>query len=184
MIASVSPVNASAATTGMAMREKRFSSGSTAGVGFDSSAASGASAPIQNATARPWRKIAGRVSTSGGAVAACPVMASDRPTPANATAARARACHARPSAISASSIAAMATSKAGPALVTNATVQGAAVTSAAGGRPRRSRPNTPSETIALGRPTSSAARGAPIPAIDREIQRAKNTPPTPTNSPR
>ena len=184
MIASVSPVSASAATTGMAMREKRFKSGSTAGVGFDSSAASGASAPIQKATARPWRKIAGRVSTSGDAVAACPVMASESPTPANAITARARAYHARPSAISASSIAAMATSKAGPALVANAMVQGAAVASAAGGKPRRSRPNTPSDTTALGRPTSSAARGTLMPVIDHEIQRPKNTPPTPTNSPR
>lgn len=129
------PVNASAATTGMAMREKRFKSGSTAGVGFDTSAVSDASAPIQKATARPWRKTAGRVNTSGDAVAACPVMASESPTPANATTTRARAYHARPSAISASSIATMATSKAGPALVANAILQGAPVTIAAGGRP-------------------------------------------------
>ena len=72
-------------TTGTAMREKRFTTGNAAAGGFDTSAASGASAPIQKATPMPCRKIAGRVSHSGGAVAACPVMASDRPTPTKAT---------------------------------------------------------------------------------------------------
>ncbi len=135
------------------------------------------------ATPRPCRKIAGRVSASGGAVAACPVMASDRPTPVNAMIARARAYHALRRATSASSIASRATSRAGPALVATATFQGAAVARAGSGRPRRSRPNAPRHAAALGKPRASARRGTAIPVIDPAIQRAKNTPPTPTNSP-
>src|SRR3954453_13528321 len=126
-MASARPVNTRTPTTGAAMREKRFTTGNAAADVFDNRATSGARAPIQKATPRPWRKIAGRVNSSGGAVAACPVMASDKPTPTKAIMARARAHHALPSASDANSIAAMATSKAGPALQPDATVQGAIV---------------------------------------------------------
>src|SRR3954449_10478876 len=133
-MASARPVNARTATAGAARRAKRFTTGNAAADAFDNRATSGARAPIQKATPRPWRKIAGRVNSSGGAVAACPVMASDEPTPTKEMIARARAHHALTSASNANSIATMATSKAGPALVPDATFQEAIVARADSGR--------------------------------------------------
>ena len=150
-------------------------------------AASGTSAPTQYATATPCTNSDGTVSHSGGAVAACPLVASESPTPSIAAAVSTQAIvivglrHAT----RAMAIAAIAISSDGPRLVPSALVHGADVTSAVERKieqiealqaQRDHRADQADGKRAEDHPFAAAGPGA--------IQAAKNTPPTPTNSPR
>jgi hypothetical protein len=134
----------------------------------------------------PCRNSDGRVSHCGEAVAACPLAASDSPTPAMADVVNAHAIrmpglfHAH----QAMAITTIAINSDGPREVASAPVHGADVTMPARGRLRRSRPCRPSEATALTRPTASAPRLTIDPLGPCPTHAAKNVPPTPTNSPR
>ena len=109
------------------MRENRFSTASNAVGRPIVIAANGVSAPTQYATPMPCRNTVGRVSHCGGAVAACPLAASDKPTPASAMADNAAAERAETicQATRAAAIAAIAISIDGSRLVVAAAFHGA-----------------------------------------------------------
>ena len=123
----------------MARRENRCSTGTTAPVDVRANATRGASAPTQKAMATPWTNMAGAVSHFGDAVAACPLVASESPTPAIARTVNSRAIilaglrHAN----QAIAIDAIAISSDGPRLVPSAPVHGADVASPLTGRSSR-----------------------------------------------
>src|ERR1700736_4136313 len=119
----------------------------------------------------------GRVNHCGGAVAACPLVASDNPTPAIAADVSTQAIvliglrHAIPAVI----IAALAISSDGPRLVASALVHGADVARLRSGRFSKSIPCRPSDATALTRPMASAPKITAEPLRPCPIQAAKNT---------
>ena len=81
-------------------------------------------------------------------------------------------------------IAAIAISSDGPRLVPSALFHGANENRPLSGRFSRSRPCRPSDATALTRPMRNAPMITRAPLGPHPIQDAKNTPPTPANSPR
>src|SRR5258705_7354122 len=134
----------------------------------------------------PCRNSDGRVSHCGEAVAACPLAASESPTPTMASVVNTQAIRMLGlfHAYQAIAITPIAIDNDGPRLVPSALVHGADVAMPPRGRLRRSRPCRPSEATALTRPTASAPRLTVDALGPCPIQAAKNAPPTPTNRPR